>query len=173
MNSMDVNEANVLMQHGDEDERSAAEAAWGQRLTSIGTGVLRYGLAFLLVAIGSMKFFAFEAKGIQPLVAHSPFLSWMYQILSVQGVSNFFGLFEITTGILIALRRFSPKASAIGSLAGIVVFLTTLSFLFSTPGALVPGSDIGGFLMKDIVLLGAAVLTAGEALHASKSSRMG
>ncbi len=173
MNNMDVEGANAVMGDRDEGERPTAEAAWGQRLTGIGTGVLRYGLVFLLVVIGSMKFFDFEAKGIQPLVAHSPFLSWMYQILSVRGVSNFFGLFEVTAGVLIALRRFSPKASAIGSLAGIVVFLTTLSFLFTTPGALALGSDIGGFLMKDIVLLGAAVLTAGEALQASKSTRTG
>jgi uncharacterized membrane protein YkgB len=165
MNSMEVKEANVLMRHGNEDDRSLSEAAWGQRLTDVGTGVLRYGLVFLLIVIGSTKFFAFEANGIHPLVAHSPFLNWMYQILGVQGVSNFFGLFEITTGILIALRRFSPRASAIGSLAGIVIFLTTLSFLFTTPGALAPGSDVGGFLMKDVILLGAAVLTAGEALH--------
>ena len=165
MNGTDVKVANVLMRHENEDDRSATEAAWGRRLTDIGTGVLRYGLVFLLVVIGSTKFFAFEANGIRPLVAHSPFLSWMYQILGVQGVSNFFGLFEITTGILIALRRFSPRASAIGSLAGIVIFLTTLSFLFTTPGALAPGSDVGGFLMKDIILLGAAVLTAGEALR--------
>lgn len=165
MHSMEVREAHVSMGRGNEDERSATKVAWGQRLTDIGTGVLRYGLVFLLVVIGSMKFFAFEAKGIQPLVAHSPFLGWMYQFLSVQGVSNFFGLFEITTGVLIALRRFSPKASAIGSLAGIVIFLTTLSFLFTTPGALAPGSDVGGFLMKDIILLGAAIWTAGEALH--------
>ena len=130
-------------------------------------------MVFLLVVIGSMKFFDFEAKGIQPLVAHSMFLSWIYRVLGVQGASNAFGLFEIATGILIALRRFSPQASAIGSSAGVVIFLTTLSFLFTTPGALAPGSDIGGFLMKDIVLLGAAILTAGEALRASKSSRIG
>ena len=167
MNSMDIQGAHVVIEHRDENERSAAEAVGGDRLTNIGAGILRYGLVFLLVVIGSMKFFAFEAKGIQPLVAHSPFLSWMYHIFSVQGVSNFFGLFEITTGILIALRYLSPKASAIGSLASIAIFLTTLSFLFTTPGALAPGSDVGGFLMKDIVLLGAAVLTAGEALHAS------
>jgi uncharacterized membrane protein YkgB len=169
MNSMDVEEATAAVLHRDEDERSAAEAAWGRRLTSIGTGILRYGRVFLLVVIGSMKFFTFEAKGIQPLVAHSPFLGWMYHVLSVQGVSNFFGFAEITTGILIALRRFSPEASAVGSLTGIVIFLTTLSFLFTTPGALAPGSDVGGFLMKDLVLLGAAIYTAGEALLASNS----
>lgn len=71
--------------------------------------------------------------------------------------------------ILIALRSFSPKASAAGSLAGNLHFLTTLSFLVTTPGALSPGSDIGGFLMKDLVLLGAAIYTAGEALLASNS----
>jgi reactive chlorine resistance protein C len=169
MNTMDVEGAIVAMHHRDEVERSEAEAAWGRRLTGIGTGILRYGLVFLLVVIGSMKFFAFEARGIQPLVAHSPFLSWMYHVLSVQGVSNFFGLVEITTGILIALRRVSPRASAVGSLAGVVIFLTTLSFLFTTPGALAPGSDVGGFLMKDLILLGGAVYTAGEALLASNS----
>ena len=47
----------------------------GQGSDRHGTGVLRYGLVFLLVVIGSMKFFAFEARGIHPLVAHSPFLS--------------------------------------------------------------------------------------------------
>jgi Protein of unknown function, DUF417 len=31
-----------------------------------------------------------EAAGIQPLVAHSPLMSWMYVVLSLQGVSNVF-----------------------------------------------------------------------------------
>ena len=43
MNRMDVKEANVLMRHGSEDERSGTEAAWGQRLTNIGTGALPQG----------------------------------------------------------------------------------------------------------------------------------
>jgi uncharacterized membrane protein YkgB len=34
--------------------------------------------------IGAMKFTAYEAMGIQPLVAHSPFVSWMYDFLSVR-----------------------------------------------------------------------------------------
>lgn len=115
-----------------------------------------------------MKFFEFEAKGIQPLVQHSPFLNWIYSVLSVQGVSNFFGVFEITAGLLILTRRFSPKLSAIGSLMTIPMFLTTLSFLFTTPKALEPGSSAGGFLMKDLILLGAGVFTAGEALLAAQ-----
>src|SRR5215471_4145257 len=156
---------------GSRPERSATaipvSASWGERLTGLGTGILRYGLVFLLIAIGSTKFFAFEAKAIQPLVAHSPFVSWLYPVLGLQEVSNLFGLAEVGTGILIALRPVSPRLSAVGSLAGIAIFLTTLSFLFTTPGALAPGSDAGGFLVKDIVLLGAAIYTAGEALRSA------
>jgi reactive chlorine resistance protein C len=146
---------------------SSTEIPWADRLVKIGVGVLRYGLVFLLVTVGGTKFFEFEAKAIQPLVGHSLFLSWLYRVLSVQGVSNAFGLIEITTGVLIALRPYSPRASGVGSLAAVVIFVTTLSFLFTTPGALAPGSDVGGFLMKDIILLGAAIFTAGEALLAS------
>lgn len=154
-------------------EVSLMESPWADRLVKIGTGILRYGLVFLLVANGSAKFFDFEAKAIQPLVGHSLFLSWMYQALSIQSVSNVLGVIEITTAILIALRRYSPQASAVGSLAAVVIFVTTLSFLFTTPGALAPGSDAGGFLMKDIILLGAAIFTSGEALLASKPSLRG
>ena len=46
-------------------------------------------------------------------------------------------------------------------------FLVTLSFLVTTPGVFAPDSPIGGFLMKDLILLGAALYTAGEAQNAS------
>lgn len=48
------------------------------RLESIGVGVSRYGLVVVLTLIGLLKFTSPEATGIQPLVAHSPLMSWMY-----------------------------------------------------------------------------------------------
>jgi uncharacterized membrane protein YkgB len=42
------------------------------------------------------------------------------------------------------------------------MFLTTLSFLFTTPGIM--ATPLGPFILKDIVLLGASVWTLGEAL---------
>jgi uncharacterized membrane protein YkgB len=137
----------------------------------VGTGVLRYGIVFLLVVIGAAKYFAFEAEGIKPLVEHSPFLSWMLGAFGVQGTSNIIGTFEIVTGLAIASRRFWPALSAVGSAAGVVIFLTTLSFLFSTPGALSLKHPAGGFLMKDIVLLGACIATAAEAWAAARARR--
>jgi uncharacterized membrane protein YkgB len=58
-----------------------------------------------------------------------------------------------------------------GSAVAVLMFLTTLSFLFSTPGwepslggfpAL--SGAVGQFLLKDVVLLGAAIWSLGEAL---------
>jgi len=147
-------------------EKIEARAA---AIESIGIAILRYGVVFLLGFIGALKFFAFEAQAIQPLVANSPFLGWTYRVLSVQGVSSAIGTAEIVTALLIASRRFAPALSAIGSAAGTLTFLTTLSFLFSTPGALSPMHPAWGFLVKDVVLLGACVATAGEALRAAQA----
>jgi len=159
---------------GNNVETIRAERATGigASLMNIGIGVLRYGLVGILFYYGFAKFFTFEAKAIEPLVSNSPLMSWMYSVLSVQAVSNVIGAAEIILAILIALRFFSARMSAVGSTGAILMTLTTLSFLFTTPGAWtsVPGfplpvtSGTGGFLIKDVFLLGAAILTAGEAL---------
>lgn len=136
------------------------------RAQAIGAFVLRYGLVFVLALWGSAKWTRAEAESIQPLVAHSPFMSWIYKIMSVQHGSELIGLAELVFAALIVLRRWLPKVSAIGSTGCILMFLTTLSFLLTTPG-LDPGTQ--GFLMKDLFLLGTAIWTAGEAWHAHLS----
>lgn len=143
------------------------------KLEEAGISVSRYGLVVVLLLIGVLKFTPGEAAGIQPLVAHSPLMSWMYSLLSVQGVSNVIGAIEIAIATLMALRPLSPKASFVGSLGGVATFLLTVSFLFSTPGAaqLKYGfpvlGDAGQFLIKDLVLLGASFWTAAEAYGAA------
>ena len=142
-----------------------------ETLASVGLGVLRYGLVFLLLLWGSFKFSAFEAEGIKPLVEHSPFLSWLYPLLGVRGASDFIGVTEVSTGVLIAMRRWLPRVSAYGSLSASFIFVPTLSFLFTTRGVLAPTNPNGGFLMKDILLLSAALYTAAEALKASSETK--
>src|SRR6266478_6671953 len=142
-------------------------------LETLGIHISRYGLVVTLLLIGVLKFTAGEAQGIQPLVANSPLMSWLYHIFSVQGVSNLIGTIEIFVAALIALRPFSARLSFAGSIGAVITFLLTVSFLFSTPGAfqLSHGfpllGDAGQFLIKDLVLLGAAVWTAAEARTAS------
>ena len=97
-------------------------------------------------------------------MANSPLMSWMYHLLSVQGASIAVGVVELSLGFMIACRRFLPWISAWGSVLSIFMFLTTLSFLLTTPHI---DEGTQGFLMKDLVLLGAAVATAGEAFEAA------
>ena len=139
------------------------------RLDEAGLGILRYGLVFLLVVIGATKFTPWEAAGIEPLVRNSPFLAWLPRALGLQGASDLIGTIEIATGLAIAARRLSPVVSAVGSLAAAGTFVTTLSFLFTTPGALSPMHPASAFLMKDVVLLGASLATAAEALRAVRA----
>jgi len=138
----------------------------GQRAMHIGSIVARFGLIFILVVIGGLKFTAGEAAAIQPLVTHSPLFAWMNGVFGVQGTSNFFGVFEIATGLLIAARLFSARLSAIGSAMAVVIFLGTVSFIFTTPGFDV-SKMIDQFLFKDIILLGASIWALGEALSAA------
>jgi uncharacterized membrane protein YkgB len=149
--------------------------AWGATLEGIGEKIIRYGLVVILLWIGALKFTAYEAENIQRLVANSPLMSWGYSVLTTRGFSGLIGVIEITLGILIALRPISPKLSAIGSLGAIGMFLVTLSFILTTPGVWQQGygfpllsSSPGQFLLKDLVNLGAATYTAGEALRAAR-----
>jgi uncharacterized membrane protein YkgB len=140
-------------------------------LSTAGIGVLRYGLVFLLLLWGGFKFFDFEARAIQPFVEHSPFLGWLYPTLGLHGTSALFGVFELVAAGLIAIRPWAPMISGYASLAASGMFVITLSFLFSTPGVLSPTHPANGFLLKDIMLLGAALVTAAEALRAARSDR--
>jgi len=146
------------------------------RIKIVGEFLLRYGLVLVLCWIGAMKFTAYEAEGIRPLIETSPLMSWMYKLLSIQATSNVIGIAEITAAVLIAIRPVSPKLSVIGSVLAVFTFLATLTFLFSLPGwekslgGFPALSGSGGFLLKDVVLLGASLWTLGDSLSAAKAS---
>jgi uncharacterized membrane protein YkgB len=157
-----------------DDEMNSRAAVLGffapartRRLGGVGRAVLRYGLVALLLMWGAFKFTAMEADGIRPLVEHSPLLRWLYPLDGVRGTSSIIGVVELTAALLIATRRWKPGLSAIGSLLAAGTFVVTLSFLITTPGVFAPTNPFGGFLMKDIMLLGAALYTAAEALEAA------
>jgi uncharacterized membrane protein YkgB len=149
----------------------------GDRLKSIGMHIARYGLAIVLLWIGGMMFTAYQAEGIRPLVANSPLMSWVYRVMSVGAFSSLLGVVEMAIGVLISLRPAWPMGSAAGSGLAVGMFLTTLSFLVTTPGwEPSPGgfpalsAMPGQFLRKDIVLLGASLYTAGESLEVADGS---
>ncbi len=145
------------------------------QLQNIGAFIIRYGLVAILLWVGMLKFFAYEAEGIKPLVENNFLMSWGYDLMSVQGFSYVIGFIEIVLALLILTRSFNPKLSAIGSVGAIIMFLITLTFVLTTPGIWQKGYGFpfpspmpGQFLLKDLMLLGAAIWTAGEALVAIK-----
>ena len=146
----------------------------GRRFHLAGHLLARYGAAALLLWTGAMKFIPHEAGGAEPFIAISPLMCWDYGVMSLFSFSAVLGVIEIAIGLLIALRPLWPMVSAIGSLLAAGMILTTLTFLFSTSAS---ASDLGGFpviaampgqiMFKDVVLLGAALSSAGEAFVAS------
>lgn len=150
-------------------------AGLGASTEALGGFALRYGLVLILLWIGGMKFTAYEAEGIRPFVENSPLFSWTYPVFGVQGLSNILGATEILVGLLIAVRPWLPRVSAVGSLLAVGMFLGTLSFLVTTPGTWVAElggfpaiSVLGQFLVKDVSLLATAVWSFGEALRATR-----
>jgi len=160
-----------------ETSTRGAEDTWERRLEGLGVLLLRYALVIILLWVGALKFTAYEAEGIQVFVENSPLLSWLYDVVSVRTFSTLLGISEITLGLMIATRPFMPKVSAVGSLGALLLFLVTLTFVFSTPGVWQPGygfpylsPDPGQFLAKDVALAAIAIWTAGEALRATHES---
>jgi uncharacterized membrane protein YkgB len=141
----------------------------------VGRELARYGLVVIVGWIGLMKFTAYEAEGIHLYVANSPLMSWVYGTMSIRDFSAVLGVIEVAAALLIAVRPLSPRACAVGSALGVGMFLTTLSFLVTTPGVWEPSlggfpalsGKPGQFLIKDLALLGISFWSLGESWKSS------
>jgi uncharacterized membrane protein YkgB len=166
-------------------------------LDRVGKKVVRFGIVVVFLWIGSLKFFTYEADGIVPFVANSPFMSFFYNHPdnykkytnkegeldtenhrwhsenNTYGFSKALGIFLITLAVLVALHKVAPIPSMIGSVLVAMVTIGTLSFLITTPESWVPHindeqwgfpylSGRGRLVIKDIVILGASIITMSE-----------
>ena len=164
----------------DVQQHTAAHDKLSSRVEALGRQLARYGLVVVVGWIGLMKFTGYEAEGIRPFVAHSPLMSWVYGLMSVPGFSAVLGVVEVAIALLIAARPLSPRAAVGGGALAVGMFLTTLSFLITTPGVWEP--SLGGFpalsalpgqfLIKDLRLLGISLWSLCEAWQASDRARV-
>ena len=173
----------TALQTIDENQRNQRVAsllsAGADFAEAAGRYAVRYGLVLVVGSIGAMKFTAYEAEGISGFVSHSPLMSWAYSVFSVRSFSVLLGVTEIATALLIAARPLSARAALFGGGLAVGMFLTTLSFLITTPGvweasaggfpalSVVPGQ----FLVKDFVLFGAALWLFGDDWRAVTTCR--
>jgi reactive chlorine resistance protein C len=136
---------------------------WAARADILAVNALRAGLIVVLVWIGALKFAAYEADGIVPFVANSPFMSFFYgrrapdylshmnqegQLIAANrawheanhtyGFAIGLGFVIVTLGALVAAHWWRPAIGAIGSFLVVGMSFVTLSFLVTTPEAWVP-----------------------------------
>ncbi len=128
------------------------------KLKDKGIHVTRWAIVIVLLWIGGLKAFRYEAVGIVPFVANSPTMNFFYakdapeykKYMNKEGeykpeniawheanntylFSYGLGALIVLIGLLIATYPIWPGVSAFGSLLAFVMSLITLSFLITTP----------------------------------------
>lgn len=153
---------------------------WGDKIMQLSIYIFYCALAVIYFWFGGMKFTQYEAGGLVPLVSNSPVLGWVYELLSANDFSIMLGYIELMIGILILGRIVSPKISLLGGVLSVGLFVTTISFMFSTPGVIevsigFPAITVspGQFLLKDVALLAVSIFIVGHSLSALESKEDG
>lgn len=127
---------------------------------------LRIAIFIVMAWIGGLKAFNYEAEGIAPFVANSPFMSFFYRDaghykshMNKEGevkpeniawhhangtyiFSYVLGTVIVLIGITNLLGIWIPWAGVTGGLLTFIMAFVTLSFLVTTPETYVP--DLGG-----------------------------
>ena len=146
--------------------------SFAANLKGLGLKLIRIAILVVFVWIGGLKFTHYEADGIVPFVANSPFMSFFYakeapeykDYKNKEGelvpknrawhetnrtyvFSHGLGILIMSIGILVFLGIFTPKIGIFGDLLAIIMTIGTLSFLVTTPECWVPdlGSGEHGF----------------------------
>ncbi|MBR0694161.1 YkgB family protein [Bradyrhizobium lablabi] len=122
--------------------------------------ILRWVMVIIFVSFGMQKFTLQSAQGLVQFISNSPFISWI-SVFGFRGEAYVLGVIEFIIAALLVAGAFSPILSALGSLMGVVTFMITWSFFFTTPGVVkwswstdpMAWNLAGEFIFKDIVLL--------------------
>ena len=133
------------------------------RADRLGVAVAHLGLIVVLVWIGALKAAPYEADGIVPFVANSPFMKFFLKYDAPQyrqhvnkegelvetnrqwhrenhtyAFAYGLGAVIVAYGVMIALHPWLPQVAALGSFLVVVMSVVTLSFLVTTPESWVP-----------------------------------
>jgi uncharacterized membrane protein YkgB len=131
---------------------------------------LRISIFIVMAWIGGLKAFHYEAEGIIPFVANSPFMSFMlnknvsdadnyklhknkegevipenvkwHEANGTYTFSHGLGTAIVLIGISVLLGIFYPKIGVVSGILTAIMSFVTLSFLITTPEVWVP--DLGG-----------------------------
>lgn len=175
---------------------------WIANCQSYFVNFTRIAIFIVMAWIGGLKVYQYEADGIVPFVANSPFMSFFYnkeapeyleyknpegktvqknvdwhQENGTYSFSYGLGSVIVLIGILTLLGIWYAKIGLIGAVLTAGMSLVTLTFLLTTPEVYVPNlggdfptpqfgfpylSGVGRLVIKDIIMLGAALMCASD-----------
>ncbi|MBA1141195.1 DUF417 family protein [Mesorhizobium neociceri] len=144
-------------------------------ILKIGRFIALAGVVLPLLLIGGLKFTQTEVEALKPLIGGTPWLAWLYPLFGEAGASYFLGVVEIATALLLVASPWTARAGVVAGALATFTFLTTCSIMLALPiwdpalgfPALGP---LGSFLIKDVALLGIAVVVLGESLGRLRSA---
>jgi uncharacterized membrane protein YkgB len=132
------------------------------RADRLGMAVTRVGLIIVLLWIGGLKVFKYEAEGIIPFVANSPTMSFLlkdpgnyaahknpegavvpenrawHEKNGTYVFAYGLGAVIVLYGLMLCLHPWLPQVAALGSFLVLIMSFVTLSFLITTPECWVP-----------------------------------
>lgn len=176
------------------------------RTGNLGVALTRIGLIIVLLWIGGLKAFKYEADGIIPFVANSPVMSFFlsdpgnykahrnpegalvpanrawHEKNGTYRFAHGLGAVIVLYGLLLCLHPWRPEVAAIGSFLVLIMSFVTLSFLVTTPETWVPAlgdaehgfpylSGAGRLVLKDAIMMGAALVTMADSARAYLARR--
>jgi hypothetical protein len=152
-------------------------APGGDRLNTLarrtGEVLLRYGLVLALLGSAARHLTGQGEETLFTQAVNHPLLAGAAEGLGGHLLAGLVGGVELAVAVLIALRPASPRACALGSGLAVGLFALNLSFLATTPGTWLRApapSETGESLLKDAVLLGAALWSLAEGVAATHAA---
>lgn len=129
----------------------------------LGVIATRVGLIIVLLWIGGLKLFKYEADGIVPFVANSPTMSFFYKYPAPDYKAHMnpegkvvpanrewhernhtypfalgLGAVIVIYGLMLCLHPWLPQVAAVGGFLVAIMAVVTLTFLITTPESWVP-----------------------------------
>ena len=138
-------------------------------LKTAGVFILRYGLGIVIIWLGFLKFKNSEADYTHQLISGG-YMSWILKYIIPSALNQIVAYLQIVIGFFIMVKPISRKLSFWGGLAASVMFLFSVSLLFSSDVVWLAGygfpelSKIGQTILKDFVLFGAAAWCVGDSM---------
>jgi uncharacterized membrane protein YkgB len=140
---------------------------------------VRASMIFVFLMFGYQKWFAYEAETLIPFINNGPLIFWMYPVFGVRGASWFLGGSEWLFAALLFLGFWNKKAGVLGALGCAFAMIGTVTIIPFMPEGWDAAAGFPAmkgnvaFLMKDVVLLAAAVyLLKQDVVRASLAARL-